>query len=163
MRPATRLPLLLAPVLLAACVSLPEGPSVMVLPGSGKTFDQFRTDDLVCRDYAFNSIGGKAGERYTSAGVTSAAVGTVVGAAAGAAIDGGRGAGIGAGTGLLIGSAAGAGSAQTSGYGAQRRYDNAYVQCMYAYGHRVPVSGSYSSDAPRSSPSYSPPPPPPPR
>ena len=32
-------------VLLTGCVTIPTGPSVMVLPGSGKSFDQFRLDD----------------------------------------------------------------------------------------------------------------------
>ena len=31
---------------LGACVSIPSGPSIMALPGSGKTFDQFRNDDF---------------------------------------------------------------------------------------------------------------------
>ena len=39
---------------------------------------------------------------------------------------------------------AGAASAGAS-YDTQRRYDFAYVQCMYAKGHKVPVSGGYTS------------------
>jgi hypothetical protein len=31
-----------AALLLGACTTLPTGPSVMVLPGTGKNFDQFR-------------------------------------------------------------------------------------------------------------------------
>ena len=31
---------------------------------------------------------------------------------------------------------------------AQRRYDFAFVQCMYAKGHKVPVSGGYTGAAP---------------
>jgi len=65
-------------------------------------------------------------------------LGTVVGAAAGAALGGRSGAAAGAGGGLLIGSAAGAGAGETSAYGLQRRYDYAYIQCMYAKGHKVP-------------------------
>jgi hypothetical protein len=61
----------------------------------------------------------------------------------------------------------GAGTAQVSGYEAQRRYDNAFVQCMYAKGHRVPVSGYYTPERQRAnepvmpsvSPQYPPPPP----
>ncbi|NPT39588.1 hypothetical protein [Paraburkholderia xenovorans] len=30
---------------LGACAELPTAPSVMALPGTGKTFDQFETDD----------------------------------------------------------------------------------------------------------------------
>jgi hypothetical protein len=39
---------------------------------------------------------------------------------------------------LLVGTAAGANAGQVSGYEAQRRYDHAYVQCMYARGNQVP-------------------------
>ena len=40
--------------LLAAlgCVYVPTGPSVMVLPGGGKSFEQFQGDDAVCRQWA---------------------------------------------------------------------------------------------------------------
>ena len=49
---------LLAPLLLAACTVLPDGPSAMVLPGTGKSFEQFRSDDLQCRGYAQAQLGG---------------------------------------------------------------------------------------------------------
>lgn len=32
--------------------------------------------------------------------------------------------------------------------GQQYRYDMSYIQCMYAKGHRVPVSGQITSDKP---------------
>src|SRR6266581_2051262 len=51
-------PLLVGALLLGACVSMPKGPSVMVLPGSGKSFDQFRYDDVECRQFADFQIGG---------------------------------------------------------------------------------------------------------
>lgn len=127
---------------LAACATVPSGPSVLVLPGTGKTFDQFRSDDLSCRDFAMVQIGGQSAQAASEqSGVRSAAIGTAVGALAGVAIGGSRGAGVGAGTGLIVGSAAGADAGQSSAYGSQRRYDHAYIQCMYAKGHRVPVSG----------------------
>jgi hypothetical protein len=70
--------------------------------------------------------------------------------------------------GLLAGSAAGAGAGQYSGYDLQRRYDNAYIQCMYAKGQRVPVSGQMTSaparpvnPPPAPTGAYAPPPPPP--
>ncbi len=134
------------PFALGACVSMPDGPSVLALPGTGMSFDKFRQDDAQCRQYAAAQIGQTAEGSATAAGVRSAAVGTAVGAVAGAVISGGRGASVGAGTGLIVGSMAGANSAQVSGYEAQRRYDNAYVQCMYAQGHRVPVSGHYAPE-----------------
>jgi hypothetical protein len=132
----------------------------MVLPGTGKDFGQFRADDALCRGYALDSIGGTtANQAATDSGVRSAAVGTAVGAAAGAAIGGGRGAAVGAGTGLIVGSAAGVGAAQGSAYGSQERYDNSFIQCMYAQGHRVPVHGRMM--APPRTAYRSPPPPPP--
>ena len=139
-----RLSLLSGVALLAACTVMPSGPSVMALPGNGQSFDRFRADDLDCRQYAHYQIGGKtAGEAARESAVSSAAVGAVVGAVAGAAIGGNhQGAGVGAGAGLLMGSAIGSDNARASGYGSQRQYDNAYVQCMYAKGHRVPVSGN---------------------
>ncbi|HEB3534083.1 TPA: hypothetical protein RZC51_005656, partial [Burkholderia cenocepacia] len=51
---------------------------------------------------------------------------------------------VGAGAGLLAGSVVGAGAAQGSAYDVQRRYDYAYLQCMYAAGNRVPVPGGMS-------------------
>jgi len=159
-------------LLLAGCVSIPTGPGVMALPGSGKTFEQFRSDDAECRQYALYQVGGAgANQAAVDAGVRSAAVGTAVGALAGAAIGGHEGAGVGAGTGLLVGSMAGTGAAQSSAYGTQRNYDNAYVQCMYAKGNQVPVSGALSrsriyapagaSYPPQPPSGYAPPPPPP--
>lgn len=161
------LPLVAGLLLLGGCAVAPIGPSVMALPGSGKTFDQFRADDYVCRQYSTQQIGGTPDQMATDSAVRSAAIGTLIGAAAGAAIGGHNGAGVGAGTGLLVGSMAGANAADASSYGAQRRYDQFYVQCMYAHGHRVPVAGRLMSDPDRVSmptgptPAASIPPPPP--
>ena len=163
MRKLLRLAPLAALLGLAACTTIPTGPSVMVMPGSGKNFDQFRADDAECRQYAFGQSGGAtANDSAIESGVRSAAVGAAVGAVAGAAMGGHEGAGAGAGMGLLAGSAMGAGAGQTSGYAAQRRYDNAYVQCMYAKGNRVPMSGRMADRPSVETPRYSAPPPPPP-
>jgi hypothetical protein len=149
-------PLLLV-LALAACTTLPEGPSVMALPGSGRNLEQFRADDTWCRDFALRMSGGRsANQNAVDSGVRSAALGTVLGAAAGAAMGGDRGAGVGAGTGLLVGGLAGSEAGERSGYGTQQRYDHAYVQCMYDKGDRVPVSGRMSVERPRA---YNPPPP----
>jgi hypothetical protein len=122
---------------LAACTSIPSGPSMMSLPGSGRSFEQFRYDDYYCRQFAYEQIGGTTPNRASiSSSVASAAVGAGLGAAAGAAWGGGRGAAIGAGTGLVAGSLAGAHTAGASGY----------VQCMYGKGHRVPVSGQMANN-----------------
>lgn len=153
----------LAPLLLAACTVMPEGPSAMVLPGTGKSFEQFRRDDDSCRGYAQAQLGGASAQQAgIDSGVRSAALGTLIGAAAGAAIDGGHGAGVGAGTGLLFGALAGTGAADSSSYGMQRRYDNAYHQCMYASGHKVPVAGQMLSGVPANA-ATPPPDTPPPR
>jgi Glycine-zipper domain len=139
--------LITASLVLGACAVIPTGPSVLALPGTSKTFDQFRFDESSCRQYAYDQNGGETADRAASDSVArSAVVGTVIGAVAGAALGGSRGAGVGAGTGLLFGSVAGTGTAQASAYGTQRRYDNAYLQCMYAKGHRVPMSGQMMSD-----------------
>ena len=160
---ALRLIPLVALLMTAACTTVPSGPGVMVLPGSGKSFDQFRADDFDCRQFASAQTGGTTpSQAATDSGVTSAAVGTVVGAAAGAAMNGGRGAAVGAGTGLAVGALAGTGAAEGSAYGLQRRYDVAYIQCMYAKGHKVPVSGSLMSTNPSPAAPNAPPPPPPP-
>ncbi len=97
-------------LLLSACASLPNSPGILVLPGTGKSFDQFRGDENECRMYAYNH-----------------------------------------------------GNSQNAGYGPQQRYDFAFTQCMYAKGHRVPISGRYA-DAPAvraPTPSAHLPPPPP--
>ncbi len=171
MQTLPRLMILLIPSLLAACVNLPSGPSVLTLPGTGKSFDQFRFDDYECRQYAYQQVGGTTTKQASAtSGIESAAVGTGLGAAAGAAIGDGRGAAIGAGTGLLTGGLVGSEAARTSGYESQYRYDMSYIQCMYAKGHRVPVSGRITSNPPAFSGSnktvpnppsrFTPPPPP---
>ena len=148
---------------LAGCVTVPNGPSMMSLPGTGKSFDQFRADDLDCRQFASVQAGGSTPDQAaTNSGVKSAAVGTVVGATAGALIDGASGAGVGAGIGLLTGALAGSGAANASSYALQQRYDIGYTQCMYAKGHKVPVSGRFASASEQYPRRYSSPPPPPP-
>lgn len=156
-------------LLLAGCVSVPTGPSVMSLPGTGKSFDQFRFDDAECRNFAQAQIGGTtANQSADNAAIKSAVVGTAIGAAAGAVMGGHEGAGVGAGAGLLMGSMAGTGAAQNTAGGTQRQYDNAYIQCMYGKGEKVPVPGSMAGSMsqqntppPQPAPSRAIPPPPP--
>jgi hypothetical protein len=150
-------------LMVGACTTVPSGPGVMVLPGTGKSFDQFRFDDGDCRQFAHMQIGGgNPNQAGVDAGVKSAAVGTLIGAAAGAAIGGGQGAAVGAGVGLAGGALAGTGAADTSSYALQRRYDVAYTQCMYAKGHKVPVSGRFVTPEQRPNAANTTPPPPPP-
>jgi hypothetical protein len=116
-------PAALVALVVGACASVPSGPSVMALPGDGKSMEQFSADDGGCRQYAAQHV-------------------------------------------------------QSSSGGPPRQYqfDMAYMQCMYAKGHRVPVAGGrggyteQGAPASRGSlpaanvpapPSGSPPPPPP--
>jgi len=97
-----------AAVLVAGCAHTPTGPSVMVLAGTGKSLEQFQTDDGTCRQMAGQELGKTPGGDVP----------------------------------------------------AQRRYDMAYMQCMYAKGHQVPVPGGrtgYNSSGQQQAP------PPPPR
>jgi hypothetical protein len=166
-----------ATVILAVtgCASMPNGPSVMVMPSPGIPFEQFRNDDAICQQFAFSQVGGTSSDQAAmDSGVTSAIVGTAIGAAVGAAFGGGRGAAIGAGSGLLAGGLIGTGTASSSMNAGQQRYDAAYIQCMYTKGHQVPVSGQFSGEIPQrvevpsldipppsgsTSPTYIPPPP----
>jgi hypothetical protein len=154
----------LCAVFLSGCATYPpSGPSITVLPGSTKTFDQFRADDFDCRNYASGQTGLSPQDASTDAGVKNAVVGTVLGTAAGALLGGSDGAAFGAATGLIFGSAYGSGAASVSYHEAQRRYDTAFQQCMYAKGHRVPVYGSFESQRQYYGPPPGTPAPPPPR
>jgi hypothetical protein len=149
---------------LGACATVPGGPSIMSLPGTGKSFDQFRADDFECRQYASSQVGGTTPNQASAdSGVRNAAIGTAVGAAAGALMDGSSGAATGAGVGLLFGTLAGSSAANASSYTMQQRYDIGYTQCMYAKGHKVPVSGRFAAATERPAPRrHNTPPPPPP-
>jgi uncharacterized protein YcfJ len=142
-RRASLVAALVAVLGVAGCVTLPEGPSQAALPGSRQTFDQFQVDDAGCRQFAVQALGGTTPQQNANnAAVGSAVVGTAVGAAIGGLIGGGEGAAVGAGMGLFTGAAVGSGNAQAAGFSSQQRFDNAYYQCMYARGHRVPVPAS---------------------
>ena len=101
---------ILGAVLCAGCLSSPSGPTVMVLPGTGKPFDQFQADVAACRSWAASQTKGAFMDAPT--------------------------------------------------WEVQRRYDNAYVQCMYAKGNQVP--GSAPVTAPTTGPTTGPTPPAPP-
>jgi hypothetical protein len=53
--------------LLGACATVPAGPSVMVLPGSGKPFEVFQADDDSCRQWAFSQGGAGPNDRWRAA------------------------------------------------------------------------------------------------
>jgi uncharacterized protein YcfJ len=139
----------------AGCATVPRGPSVMALPSSGKTFEEFQADDATCRQWAAQQIGLSPQETVNQNTAAGAVVGTAIGAVSGHA---GAGAAIGAGSGLLLGSSAGASTGQYYGWQAQRRYDIAYTQCMYAKGNEIPEMVTRPRRSRRNV--YPPPPPP---
>jgi OmpA family protein len=138
-------------LLLTGCATVPTGPSVMVLPGSGRSFEQFQGDDGVCRQWALAQTGTTPNEAGAVNTATGATIGTVVGAALGAAIGAAAG-------GPALGAAIGAATGLFGGtLSVQSRYDIAYMQCMYAKGNQIPVSVARRPAMPPA-----PPPPPPP-
>jgi hypothetical protein len=148
-------------VLLGGCATIPTGPSVMVLPSPGKSFESFQSDHMACRQWALQQAGVQPSDAVNEKLASGAAIGTLIGAGLGAAIgaasgSAGAGAAIGAGSGLLGGTAVASGPAYASGWEIQRRYDMAYQQCMYAKGNRIPGHIQTSKRASRI-----PPPPPP--
>jgi hypothetical protein len=105
----SRFLLIAAAFTLTACAPIaPTAPSLLALPGQGKTLEQFTADDIGCRGYA---------QGRQPAGETMAMAEDL-----------------------------------------QRRYDVAYVQCMYAKGHKVPVPGIFAGK-PAGEPPVPPPPP----
>jgi hypothetical protein len=76
MKPWSCLALLSGVILLGGCASLPSGPQVIVLPGAGKSYDEFLANDRLCCQYAERSIGmsssGDAGRRATGVGAAPA-------------------------------------------------------------------------------------------
>ncbi|MDB5756668.1 MAG: glycine zipper family protein [Massilia sp.] len=137
--------------LLAGCVSMPVGPTVAAMPPPNKPFEVFVQDDQVCRNWATASIstGRDAGQQQMLAStLAGAALGTLAGALAGGHHDVGTGAAIG----TLVGAGAGADQGAATAWTAQRAYDVAYQQCMYARGNVIPGYYPYP---------VAPPPPPP--
>jgi uncharacterized protein YcfJ len=134
----------------------------MVLPKPGKSFEEFQSDDAVCRQWAMQQIQVPPNEIVNKNLASGAAIGTAMGAGLGAAIgaasgEPATGAAIGAGSGLIAGTAAASGPAHAAGAEAQRRYDTAYQQCMYAKGNQIP---GFAVTRPKQA-HWIPPPPPP--
>jgi len=129
-------------LVLAGCATVPTGPSVMVLPAPGKSFGEFQAEDANCKWWASQQSGLSTQETVNQNTLSAAVIGTVIGAGLGAAIGAisanpGMGAAVGAGSGLLGGTISGANAGQGYAWEAQRRYDIAYQQCMYAKGNQV--------------------------
>jgi hypothetical protein len=133
---------LLLLLVVTGCATVPTGPSMMVLPAPGKPFEQFQAEDANCKWWASQQSGLSAQETVNQNTVSGAVVGTIIGAGLGAAIGAisgnpGMGAAVGAGSGLLGGTISGANAGQGYAWDAQRRYDIAYQQCMYAKGNQI--------------------------
>ncbi len=134
-----------AAALLGGCATMPSGPAVPVMPGTGKSVDAFQQDAAACQQYAQAVLGNGAAPQAVNDRAAVGAVGTTaVGAASGAIIgsvsnQGGQGAAIGAGIGLLVGAINAANASSATQWQLQQQYDNAYLQCMYTRGNQVPV------------------------
>ena len=99
---------------LSACSTMPSGPQVQAMPGTGKSLTQFNADGALCQKNAMDVIAGKTSSQPAT---SKEAQGTVPDSAAKTA----------------------PAASDSSKSGLQRRYDFAYFQCMYSKGHRVPV------------------------
>ena len=140
---------------LAGCtVAPPSGPTVVAMPGQGKSFDAFRYDDNLCRGYASQHMNPAAAQAAGQNANTTAVAGTLLGAATGALLgaaggNAGMGAAAGGGAGLLLGSSMAGNQAQGAANSMQAQYNVAYAQCMVAHGNRMegymggPASGAY--------------------
>jgi len=126
---------------LAACATVPGGPSWQALPGSQRTAEQFAADDARCRAFVNERLaaGTTPADTANQNVAASAAAGTAIGAVTGAVFDGSSGAAAGAVVGLVLGALAGSSASQGAVAIAQQQYDAAYYACMYTLGHRVPV------------------------
>lgn len=129
-------PRIIVAALLAGCAPMPPtAPTVTVMPPPNKPFEAFVQDDQVCRNWAGASTRSRdANSQMAASTVTGAAIGAV----AGALMDGSHGAGVGAGVGTLAGAGVGSEQGNMSAWSAQRSYDIAYQQCMYARGNVIP-------------------------
>ena len=90
--------------LLMGCAATPLGPTVQAMPGPGKTFDAFQSDNNSCKAFAGDQVKGQADAANQRAAGTVALT-TLLGAGLGAAVGGSVGE---AGNGAAIGAASGA-------------------------------------------------------
>ena len=126
-----------AAIALTGCAPAVMAPTVPVMPGPNKPFDQFAADQQTCQAYA-NSQTAPLTAQANNQALGGTLLTTALGAGLGAAIGGGRGAAIGAASGAVVGGAAGARGSSIAGMGIQQQYDIYYSQCMYSRGNQVP-------------------------
>ncbi len=130
---------------LGACTAAPpSGPTIVSMPGQGKSWDQFQADDAACKAYASSQMpnAGQVAVNTHNNSVATAAAGTLIGAGIGAALGSlagnvGAGAAVGAGAGLLGGAATAGNNTQATADSLQGRYDVAYAQCMVGHGESI--------------------------
>lgn len=127
-------------VLVSACATTPPGPTVNVMPGldtrgNPKPLALFQQDIAECRSFSAGQVDGGS-SRANWIQVATAGGATLLGAGLGAAIGGGRGAAIGAGAGALGGATVGGLKSGADQDNLQKRYNSAYVQCMFTKGNR---------------------------
>ena len=149
--------ILLAGWLVGGCATIPPGPSVLVMPGGGKSFEAFQADDAACRSWSQNQAGWQANETVNQNLVGGTAAGGLLGAAAGALIGAasgstGPGAAIGAGAGALAGGAAQAGRNQQRAASNQQaqanqnaniqQYNRAKAVCIKGNQHQIAFAGA---------------------
>jgi uncharacterized protein YcfJ len=130
---------------LSACAPTVMAPTVPVMPGANKPFDQFAADQQTCQAYANSQTAPMAAQANNQA-VGGALLTTALGAGLGAAIGGGRGAAIGAASGAVVGGSMAAQGSSIAGMNIQQQYNLYYSQCMYARGNQVPgfTPGQYA-------------------
>ena len=128
---------LIATLALTGCAPTVMAPTVPVMPGANKPFDQFAADQQTCQGYA-NAQTAPLSQQANNQALGGALLTTALGAGLGAAIGGGRGAAIGAASGAVVGGAAGAQGSSVAGMNIQQQYNIFYSQCMYARGNQVP-------------------------
>ena len=139
---------MLALMTLGACATGPTAPTVTVMPAPGVPLEKFQADDVACRQWADQQIGGaSAADTANQSALKGGVLGTLIGAGLGAAIGGatgnvGAGAAIGGATGLAGGTAVGSNAGAQAAAQLQKRYDIAYMQCMYTKGHQTPAGFS---------------------
>jgi len=136
--------------LITACSGIPDGPEVQVMPGRGRTLASFQIDDEFCREFAVARLGADGSDQAVARfAATAGAVGATLGGVIGGVLAGPRGATYGAANAARGGGEFAYGqSASSVRQKYQSRYDHAFVQCMYARGHRTPPTMAAPSTPP---------------
>lgn len=62
--------LIIMSLLLTGCVNIPTGPGVLVLPNAHVPFEQFQKDDVFCRQFSSNQVGGDSAKKSSSTYIT---------------------------------------------------------------------------------------------